>query len=804
MPTFSNGYNYRRKITIDYTKVNGGADLTDFATYFKTTNADLKSVANGGKVQLPTVGGFPLLDIRFELLNGTKLDHEIVEYSPATGLLTVFFRIPTLSYTANTQVYMFYGKAITTAEDNQYGVWHSSYRGVWHGSHENPYIYNGNTAERGITKLGDYSNPAQLITYGYRSGDLTWILNWFEGASNPGEIQIQGTTFTDHLGNVRTFSSTLPNKSVAFYDGAALDDYLVYTVTSAHTRFGTNDSDGMHPNSHPNFFVARYSSGQWYQVSNGTGALKAFTPEATDVIVGRLGITTPPNLDAAKEKRFETGYMPDSTQYTEHMTADETRWLNGENAGKIFEYGRTYAGADYSRAGNPNFNIGGGSEAGVSFWFKTSDTDAAIFSYEHSTQGNALLVYLTGGTVGFYRGPAVVNVTNASLTNNTWHYMTLRWRQSSGGWDIHLDGVLIGSTGTLSTSALPNNGYLMLGQEQDSPGGGLSSAQALSGQIEEVRFSDDIDFMTGARHITEYNNMSSPSTFYSIASEETPLTVADSTHAHAVDGGLSLVQHIDLTMADALHAHTVDNIALTQKHSLLVADALHGQTVDGVVLTQNTLLVVADALHGHEVEEITLVDGQLPVPEDALHGHAVDNITLTQRHFLSVASASHNHLVDNILVGQAHTLADVADALHAHDVEPVTLTQAHFLAVSDALHAQTTESVALFQRHVLAVQDALQAHVADTPFVYTLIPLIVEDTVHGHFVDATLVQIWKKRKPNSVLPTRDLPRIMIIDNTERTKINPQSKTKPRGAAVQGMRPVLLKETGQPRVRDFPK
>ncbi len=48
-------YQYYREITIDHTKVPG--DLIDFPFPFNTTDADLKTVANGGKMENAASGG---------------------------------------------------------------------------------------------------------------------------------------------------------------------------------------------------------------------------------------------------------------------------------------------------------------------------------------------------------------------------------------------------------------------------------------------------------------------------------------------------------------------------------------------------------------------------------------------------------------------------------------------------------------------------------------------------------------------------------------------------------------------------
>ena len=78
-------------------------------------------------------------DITFRAADDkTKLDHEIESYDGTTGALVAWVRIPTLSYTANTAIYMHYGDSnISGSQENKTGVWDSSYKGVWH-LKENP------------------------------------------------------------------------------------------------------------------------------------------------------------------------------------------------------------------------------------------------------------------------------------------------------------------------------------------------------------------------------------------------------------------------------------------------------------------------------------------------------------------------------------------------------------------------------------------------------------------------------------------------------------------------------------------
>jgi RHS repeat-associated protein len=125
----SSGYSYQRSIVIDHTKVPN-TDQTDFPFLFNTTDPILASIANGGHVSSPN--GY---DIIFSTDPGglTKLDHELEQYNPVTGQVVAWVRIPTLSHTADTVLYVFYGNSnIVSSQQNPTGVWDSNYQAVYH------------------------------------------------------------------------------------------------------------------------------------------------------------------------------------------------------------------------------------------------------------------------------------------------------------------------------------------------------------------------------------------------------------------------------------------------------------------------------------------------------------------------------------------------------------------------------------------------------------------------------------------------------------------------------------------------
>lgn len=163
-------FTYYKKITIDHAKVPG--DLTDFPFLFNTTNADLKTVANGGKIENTASGGASgSLTVPADLVfspnqdGSDPYDFEVEKYDPATGELVAHVRIPSLSSSVDTVFYVVYGDSdVTTSQENVTGVWGANYKGVWHlGEGSNPYY--DSTINNNDSTAGTYptADPAGRI-----------------------------------------------------------------------------------------------------------------------------------------------------------------------------------------------------------------------------------------------------------------------------------------------------------------------------------------------------------------------------------------------------------------------------------------------------------------------------------------------------------------------------------------------------------------------------------------------------------------------------------------------------------------
>jgi hypothetical protein len=95
---------------------------------FSVTDANLKTVANGG-----SVGKSDGTDILFTASDGvTKLNHELEFYNSTNGQVIAWVQLSSLSPTADTAIYIYYGNASAADQQNKNGTWDSNYLGVWH------------------------------------------------------------------------------------------------------------------------------------------------------------------------------------------------------------------------------------------------------------------------------------------------------------------------------------------------------------------------------------------------------------------------------------------------------------------------------------------------------------------------------------------------------------------------------------------------------------------------------------------------------------------------------------------------
>jgi biopolymer transport protein ExbB len=118
---YPGGWLYRKPLSIGASNVS--SDLTNFPV--------LVSIPSDTDLAADAQPDFD--DILFTASDGTtKLSHEIEKYNSTTGELVAWVKVPTISSTADTILYMYYGNAAAASQQDPTGVWSNGYAGVWH------------------------------------------------------------------------------------------------------------------------------------------------------------------------------------------------------------------------------------------------------------------------------------------------------------------------------------------------------------------------------------------------------------------------------------------------------------------------------------------------------------------------------------------------------------------------------------------------------------------------------------------------------------------------------------------------
>ena len=181
-------WKFKKELTIDSDLVT--ATLTDFPVLVQFTDEQLKDTLNSGYAQSDAG------DMVFTLTDGTRLSHEIEYYDGATGELTAWVKVPSLSSTQDTKLYLYYGNPTVVDQFDPTQVWDSNYQGVWHLNHNtsdstangNDGVFFGNyITKRDIPLTSSWDDGEECLVNGtmdLASQDLDLV----SGATESGEM----------------------------------------------------------------------------------------------------------------------------------------------------------------------------------------------------------------------------------------------------------------------------------------------------------------------------------------------------------------------------------------------------------------------------------------------------------------------------------------------------------------------------------------------------------------------------------------------------------------------------------------
>ena len=88
---------------------------------------------------------------------------------------------------------------------------------------------------------------------------------------------------------------------------------------------------------------------------------------------------------------------------------------------------------------------------------------------------------------------SVFRRTSVTANDGVWHHICASWESSSGSWKFYKDGDLKQQgTNFKRRYTIRQGGTLVLGQEQDSVGGGFDTSQSFEGMLSNVNVWDQV------------------------------------------------------------------------------------------------------------------------------------------------------------------------------------------------------------------------------------------------------------------------------------------------------------------------
>ncbi|MFX0020721.1 MAG: hypothetical protein ACFE9S_00225 [Candidatus Hermodarchaeota archaeon] len=515
---------YYKIITIDHTKVNGSVDHQDFPVLISIIDADLDDKAQFDGDDIAFANGTAWLDFEIELYNPS--------YSATEAQLIAWVRVPLLSTSIDTKLFMFYGNSTMSNQENPTGVWDTNYKGVWH-LKEDPGI--GNPGDIKDSTIN--SNHGTAIMMGSADQELGQIDGsmGFDGNSDPDYISI-GNVGPEIKTIEFWMKATTLGSSNSYNTGyhsptATGDDYNQWNnPTGGYTNDGNRASEW-----------TNYEDQDWYNFG--------FTiPSGASID----GIEV--SIDASTSVQFEStgcrvrlSWNGGSGYYTNYKTQSwSSTYDSYRTVGGAWDtWGRSWSSSDFS---NTNFRVRlektGSYSASLRvdhirvIVYYSIESDTAIMDLDGTDQisidaisGDIKPISFPGSTAIYVDG-----IIGSTITTGSWYH------------------VAITDTTGLSVSALNL---------------ARNSTEYFNGGIDEFRLSNIVrsaDWIA-----TEYNNQKDPSNFYSVGTESNPFT---DVQIDAID----------------LYGNPVPNVNISiYKHNDLIRSDIANE--NGTVLFENILSI---------------------------------------------------------------------------------------------------------------------------------------------------------------------------------------------------------------------
>ena len=333
---YNNDWQYRKKITIN------SVSVTDNLTNFPV----LVSLASDGSLDAYAQDDGD--DILFTAADEvTKLSHEIESFNGTNGQLVAWVKIPTLSAVIDTEIYMYYGNAVASNQEDAANAWDSNYKMVQHMEETSGGTDNITDSTINANHGTDYNTPT-LGTAGQIDGSID-----FDGSPTDNYLRVDHSSSLSITGNitleawVNTDNNTLSYQTILekrpgiteynYYvrlDGG----YLRYSFISGVSHKALLDDTTQLSNNTWHYVVATYDNSNIRLYVDGTEVKNKAETAALEANTGdiHIGIETYGGFDKAFDGTIDETRISDAARSAEWI---QTSYNNQNNPGAFITLG---------------------------------------------------------------------------------------------------------------------------------------------------------------------------------------------------------------------------------------------------------------------------------------------------------------------------------------------------------------------------------------------------------------------------------------------------------------------------------
>ena len=350
---------------------------------------------------------------------------------------------------------------------------------------------------------------------------------------------------------------------------------------------------------------------------------------------GNGSVSANPSTDAIWSSTPYTSVYHLTDTFTDATATNNDGTNNGtsNNTGKIAQARSFNGSSNYIQLSQDLSSVIGGN-ATVSAWIRTNATGSdtpwsapGLTGIEESGGGNDIFYgYVTAnGRIASASGNGASAISTSTITGNQWYYVVFTRNSTSGAIQVFINGTL--QTTVNSETGIKNNPFYSIGRIEDTGG----SPMYFNGRIDEFRISNQI--ISANEIATTYNNQNTPSSFYTVGSQQladaSPPSAPQNVAATALGGSVIQISFDDVdetgsgVASYSIKRSTTSGSGYTQIGTVTDNESASYTFTDNTATNGTTYYYVVSAIDGagnestNSAQVSATADGTAPVLESA-------------------------------------------------------------------------------------------------------------------------------------------------------------------------------------------